>query len=573
EPEIFSKKDTLKGLAKLSGISNGRGIASEINLTTTWADNWAIKTRGGYKKLGDLSAPDYGLMNTGMESNSFGFTLQNNTFWQGISLDYYLTQQKIGIFRGSDLGNLNDFYDAITSQKPIYTRDFSYDIQNPMQNIQHHIAKLSAFKRYENWGKISLDYSFQYNKRKEYDVRRGDLYNIPAMQLELYTNQLNITDFLEREKWSLETGIQGQYQYNYSPTSTQAKRLIPNYNQYNIGAFSVYKYNLSQQWKAELGIRYDYQKYLVKAWFDTKEWEEKYQQDFSQFYILTEGNRVFTKPELDYNLLGYNFGINYNLDNKQIIRLNFSNTNRTPNIAELFAGGLHHSAAMIEQGDMRLTTENTSQIQLDWESNFMILKGLKININPYYYNIKGYISQIPTGIQNTIRGVFPVWSYQQVDAKIYGLDLDSNWKINNFLQYKSHFSFVHGNDITNNQPLIMMMPTQWTNAIEINLPWKKSYFKIENIWVAKQNRYPNYNPTIMIYENGIEVEKTLDLSTPPPAYQLWNLQGEMEIFKQFTAGVTITNLFDISYKNYLNRLRYFSNEMGRNIIFSLQYKF
>lgn len=573
EPEIFPKKDTLKGKISLSGISNGKGISTEFNLTKTWENNWAIKTHGGYQKLGDLASPNYNLMNTGKEMNSFGFTLQNNSFMQGFSFDYYLTNQKIGIFRGSDLGNLNDFYSAIASEKPIYTRDFSYAIENPRQEIQHHIAKISAFKRVENLGKISADYSFQYNKRQEYDVRRGDLYNIPAMELELFTNQFNLNDFLERENWSLDTGFQGQYQYNYSPTSTQAKRLIPNYNQYNLGVYSVFKYQFSPIVQMEVGARWDYQKSMVKAWWDAKDWEERYAQDFSEFFVETDGNRIFTKPNLNYRNLGFNLGLNWMFSKNQKLKINFSNTERNPNIAELFAGGLHHSAAMIEVGDMRLKKENTQQLQLVYDAKWNILQGLNFTVNPYYSSINNFITQIPTGIQNTIRGVFPVWSYQQVNAELFGVDADVNWELYHGIKWISRLSYLYGQDKTNAQPLILMMPTQWTNALEFNFPWKKAYFKIENQLVARQNRFPIYNPTIKIFENGVEVEKILDLSTPPPSYQLWNMQAGLDLGANFSFGVKVSNLFQTEYKNYLNRLRFFSYDLGRNITLTAQYTF
>jgi iron complex outermembrane receptor protein len=53
---------------------------------------------------------------------------------------------------------------------------------------------------------VSATYSFQYNHRQEFDLRRGSL--VPfLLDLALMTHQFNINDLLEREKWSLETGI------------------------------------------------------------------------------------------------------------------------------------------------------------------------------------------------------------------------------------------------------------------------------------------------------------------------------------------------------------------------------
>lgn len=574
EPEIFQKKDTLKGYANISGISNGKGINLDLNLAKTWKNGWAIKTNGGYKKLGDLQAPNYGLMNTGMEMNSFGFTAQKNSFLRGISFDYYLTNQNIGIYRGSDLGNLNDFYTALTTDAPIYQRNFSYSIQNPRQEIEHHIAKLSAFRRFKDWGKVSLDYNFQYNHRKEYDVRRGTLYSVPALDLELFTNQLNLNDLIERQKWSLENGINWTYQYNYSTTATQAKRLIPNYNKYSAGIYSVFKYKFSNIWKSEIGARFDESRYNVKMWYDESDWNNLYAAQFPQFYVDTVENRVFTNPILKFQNLSFNAGLEFQPSQNFSVKLNYAKVGRTPNIAELFANGLHHSAAIIEVGSLRLKNEDGNQFNLLIETKVNILKGLNISVNPYAFLTKNFITEIPTGIQNTIRGVFPVWSYEQIDAKMYGIDVDTHLKITDNLNYKGRFAYVYGQNITDNVPLILMMPSYFSNSLEFTKKdWLNFYFKLDNQYVLHQNRFPTYNPTISIFENGVEVEKNLDLSTPPNSYSIWGLQTGLDFNKHFTVGLNATNIFNKNYKDYLNRMRYFSYEMGRNVILNIKYNF
>ena len=574
EPEVFPKKDTLKGSANLSGISNGRGVGFHLHLLKTWENGWAVKTNGGFKKLGDLKTPHYNLMNTGLEANSFNITVQKNSFLRGISFDYSVTNQQIGIYRGSDMGNLEDFYKALTTDVPIYQRDFSYSIDNPKQDVQHHLAKISAFKRFENLGKISMDYSFQYNHRKEFDVRRGELSQFPSLDLELFTNQFNINDLIERQYWNLETGIDLMYQYNYSTPETQARRLVPNYNKYSGGIYSIFKYKITPRLNAEAGLRFDVTKYEVKKWYDLSTWENLYAENFPQFYVNTEGNRVFTNPILNYKNLSFNAGLEFKPSNNSDIKFNYAKVGRTPNIAELFADGLHHSAAVIEVGNMGMKNEDGHQFNLNIDSKLNVLQGLQISVNPYLFLTKNFITEVPTGIQNTIRGVFPVWSYEQIDAKMYGLDFDANLKINENFNYKGRFSYVYGQDLTNNQPLILMLPPNFSNSLEFSkAEWKNFYFKVENQTFLHQNRFPKYNPSISIYENGVEVEKTLDLSTPPPTYSLWGIQTGIDFSKHFSAGLNVTNLFNKNYKDYLNRMRFFSYEMGRNFILNIKYNF
>ena len=573
-PETFKKIDTLKGSANLAGISNGRGVSFDLKLVKTWENNWAVKANGGFRKTGDLHTPDYNLMNTGLQFNSFGFTVQNTGFLQGISFDYSLTNQELGIFRGSHIGNLEDFYKVLNSDKPIYERDFSYSIDNPKQNVEHHLAKISGYKRFQELGKISVDYSFQYNHRQEFDLRRGELSEIPSLDLELFTNQLYLNHLLERKNWNLESGIDLMYQYNYSTPETQARRLVPNYTKYSGGIYSVLKYKLSPELNVEAGLRYDLSRYDVKKWYDESDWISRYASEFQQFYVKTEGNRVFTKPVLNYDNLSFNAGLQWTPEEKFNVKLNYAKVGRTPNIAELFADGLHHSAAILELGDMRLKNETGSQFNLNLESKLSVLEGLQISVNPYAFFTKNFINQIPTGIQNTIRGVFPVWSYEQIDAEMFGIDVDAKLNITKNFTYSGRFSYVKGKDKTNAQPLILMLPPNFVNSLAFEKKgWKNFYVQVENQNVLAQKNFPIYNPVIEIFENGVEVEKTLDISTPPPTYSLWNLETGLDLAKNLSAGLKVTNIFDTSYRDYLNRMRYFSAEMGRNFILNVKYNF
>jgi len=574
EPEIFPKKDTIKGSVGLTGISNGRGLGLDVDVAKVWKNGWAVKTRGSIKKLGDQSAPDYNLKNTGMDFSSFNFTVQNNSYEKGISFDYYLTNQNIGILRDSHVSSSGDYDRAMTASPPIYSGKFSYDIDNPRQVIEHHIAKVSAFKRFENIGKLSATYSYQYNHRQEYDIRRGELNDTPSLDLELMTHQFNLNDLLERGKWSLETGIDASFQNNYSDPATKARRLIPNYDKYSAGVYSVLKYKISHDFNFEAGARYDFTRYDVTKWYDQADWEKLYADAFPQFYVKKDKNRILTRPQLNYNNVSFNAGLEYRPSANFDLKFNYARVGRSPNIAELFSDGLHHSAGVIETGDMALKNEQGHQFNLTVDSKFNVLKGLNISVNPYAFITKNFINQVPVGIKGTIRGVFPEWEYQQIDAKMYGVDLDINWKLTDDLTYVGKGSYVYGQDDTHNEPLILMMPPNFSNALQFKKEkWNNFYFTVENQTFLKQNRFPVRNVELEVYVNGELTNKTIDLSTPPNTYSLWNIQTGINISKNLSAGLIVNNLFNTSYRDYLNRLRFFADEAGRNFILNFRYRF
>lgn len=576
EPKIFPKKDTLMGNLALSGISNGRGADVGISIAKTWQNGWVIKSGGSFRKLGDLAAPGYGLMNTGLQNSGFNFSLMKKNFDRGFAFDYYLTSQSIGILRSSHISSPQDLAEALSMAAPIYQRAFGYAIDNPKQEIDHHIAKISAYQRGKDFGKITASYSFQYNHRKEYDIRRTeDLSKIPSMNLELITHDFTLTDLLETPKWNWETGISAQYQNNYSTTATEARRLIPNYDKYSAGIYSVFRYKVSPVWNMEAGARFDMSRFDVLKWYNLNEWNERFAKDYPQFVVRINQNRILTNPKLDYRNVSVNGGVEYHPSDKFNLKLNYSRIARTPNIAELFADGLHHSAATIEEGDLRIKSETGHQINLIADVKADVLAGLQISLNPYFFFTKNFINQVPDSYRNTQWGNFIVWKYQQIDAKMYGADADAELNITANVKYKANVSYLFGQDLSNNLPLILMVPFNISNSLEYKkAEWSNFFVGVSHRFVSHQNRFPVYNIDVQLFDQqGNPYFKTLDISTPPSSYQVWSARAGADLAKNLDASLSVRNIFNTGYRDYLNRLRYFSEEMGRNIVLTLNYKF
>ena len=118
-----------------------------------------------------------------------------------------------------------------------------------------------------------------------------------------------------------------------------------------------------------------------------------------------------------------------------------------------------------------------------------------------------------------------------------------------------------------------MPPVNTTNRVTYtNEKWHNLKVWAESQYVFRQNEFPNNNFEIFIVETDSNV--LVDVSTPPDAYHLINLRGQLdfEVGNQSTLQVAlaINNLFDTSYRNYLNRQRFFADDLGRNV--SLQLK-
>lgn len=574
QPKIFPARDSIMGDISVSGISNGRGMKIAANLAETWENRWFVRTSGTYQKLGDLYIPKHTLQNTGTQENSFNFSFGNRSFIHGFEVSYSGVHQYFGIFRGSHLGGPEDFYNAINSGESAYLDNFSYKILSPRQEVGHHIAKIEAYKRFYGFGKLSFHYSFQLNNRKEFDIRRGKLNTLPSMDLRLITHNVKLEHLIERENWQLESGILGAFQDNYPNPATQARRIIPDYYSYDAGAFSVFHYKLHEKLNTEAGIRYDFNRYDAYKYYDQTDWEKRFETQFSQFEVKKSGSRILTRPILNYHHISANIGLNYKPSEHLDFKINVSRASRTPNAAELFADGLHHSAAIIEIGSLKIGKEEVYHINFLTKAKLNVLKGLQIELNPYLMHSENYINQIPTGIQNSNRGIFMIWDYQQTQARIFGLDADLEMNFTENFKWNSQFSTLRGEDLSNKEPLILMMPTNFRNALEYKLKDKTNfYFKIENETFLKQNRFPVRNVDLNLIENGQLVTKTLDTSSTPDGYSVFHVSTGVDVLKNLNVNFRMNNIFNTEYREYLNRLRYFAPELGRSLILTLKYSF
>jgi len=574
EPAILPKKDTVMGSVRLSGISNGRGGELGANVAKVWENQWFVKAGGSYRKTGDQYVPHHTLQNTGMDFNSFNFSFGKHSFLQGFDVSYSGTNQEFGIYKGAHLASPEDFYNAVNFGQSYYLDQFTHNIDNPKQEVAHHIAKLSAYRRFTEFGKLTFQYSFQLNRRKEYDIRRGELSNVPSMDLRLITHSASLVHLIERSDWSLESGISGSFQDNFPNPATKARRLIPNYYRYDAGAFSVFKYRFNSKLNAEAAVRYDFSRYDAYKYYDADKWNDNYADIFPEFFVSESGSRILTRPIVDYHNFSANVGLDYKPIQNFELKLNLSRADRTPNAAELFSDGLHHSAAVMEEGNLNIKKETVYNVNLSLAGHFDVLKGLHIEASPYVMMSDNFVNQIPTSVLNTNRGVFPVWTYQQIKARIYGLDADAELNILDHLKWKSGFSILRGDDLSNDEPLILMMPAKLRNSIEINLSKPKNFYvSLENENTFKQNRFPIRNLPVTFIKDGVEYNEIVDFSSTPAAYTLFNASIGADLFKNLNFNFRINNLFNTEYKEYLNRLRYYMFEPGRNFVVTLKYNF
>ena len=572
QPQRVVLKDSLYGQTLLSGATNGRGGSLSSTLYLGTEKGWFGELQGTIKRFGDFEAPDYILSNTGVFERSFLLRGGINRLHYGLEASYSYFRTEIGILRASHLGGASDQVRAINSDRPLIIEPFTYEIGAPRQDVTHHTARVSYFQRIENVGKLTVQYDLQINERFEFDVRRGGRSDKPAVDLELTTHHLHAgLETRIGDQTSLNVGLEGRFQENFADPSTGVRRLIPDYEQYDFGVFAIADHRLSENLVAEAGIRYDYRYMDVLKFYRKTFWEERgYDEEFPELVVEDFGTQVLTNPQPDFSNISATAGVNYSFGEGYVLFANYSLAMRAPNASELYSEGLHHSASRIELGDLRFDSETANRFALTLQKQ----QGrFRFTINPFLNLIDDFILIEPTGVQQTIRGNFQVWEYRQTQAHLMGFDLDAQFDISDAFAYVGQFSLIKGYDRTLDLPLINMPPVNWLNEITWSRPqWYDLRISLQSQYVFEQNEFPDNNFDVFIPETGETVE--VDVSTPPPAYHLMHLRTDASFNlnerSDLVVGLTINNLFDTSYRDYLNRLRYYADDLGRNFILNLK---
>lgn len=573
-PAALPEKPGLGGTLNTVVQSNGRSgtLSGMLEGGLKKLDGWGWRVQGTAKRAGDYHAPDYSLTNTGVSEMDFSAAAGYHGEKFGADVFYSYFQTELGILRGSAISNLNDLITAMESEPPIGTTDFSYDINPPRQEVKHNLLKINSHWT-RSGGEWRFQYGYQSNFRKEFDIRRGDLSSLPAIDLELRTHTIEAEYEMANAKGQQFCfGVNGMYQENRNVPGTQRIPFIPNYTSIAGGPFAVGKFAIDQ-WTLDVGTRYDIRSYDVIG-FDFK-------------------NTLYTSNLLFHNI-SLSAGLSRPLNEHHTVKLNLSSAWRPPHVAELYSLGTHQSAAAIEYG--LLLNDSTNEVMDISEVPFKLEQALKavatyqfsaerlqVEATVYANMIFNFIYLQPRGVTTTLRGTYPYFRYTQTDALFLGLDAEADYSLSE--QFKLNFkaSLLQASDIRNDDYLVFIPSNRLEASLRYQVPKHQFYVEPRVNLVARQFRAPRVITVREFQEAIANGEDPLGGSTDnfdfmeaPPGYVLagfaagysWNLgRGRLD------ARVSADNLLNTSYREYTNRLRYYADDIGRNFSFSLKYMF
>ncbi len=566
--------DSLYGKTILSGMYNGRGYSAISNWVKSHKSGAYLKLQGTVKRNGDFTSPNYNLTNTGNKENNFSISLGKNGLQHKWKAFFSYFDTEIAILKSAHIGNVKDLLRAIESDVPLVIDPLKSDIDFPKQANNHYTANIEYTNTSVVNGELHLKYSWQRNHRKEFDIRRGALKDTPALDMALNTHNLISNYEWDTTFGNFDSGVFFQVQDNYSSPETEIRRLIPDYLKTKLGGYLTATLNNTKDFIFEFGARYEYHNNEVQKFYRDSRWDLKnYEAPFRKYVIREEKSQKLIKRTLVFNTFSFNAGVRHSLSPTYSINVNYNHTQRAPNIAEMFSDGLHHSLASIEYGNPFLGKETTHKAVIDFEKK---AGNFQFSLTPYIIvGNNNYIVNEPTGVESTIRGAFPVWEYAAVSALFKGFDFDFSYAFNAKTQFRNSTSWVEATNTKTDLPLVNIPPLTINNQLQFSLPnWNSFFVMVNSKTIFRQTQFPNNNFDTTVIEDGKIVTKTVDISTPPNGYHDLGLELNWGPYPLRSSNVSISlsfdNVLDASYRNYLNRLRFYSDEIGRNI--SLQIK-
>lgn len=536
EPNDLPDTASVTGEVNLIGLSNGKtGIGSGIlqgYFDKLKGLSWRVQ--GTLKKGGNINSPNYYLKNTGVQESNFSYALNYHHKNWGIETYYSQFNTKIGIFSGSQVGNLTDLQAAFNSTKPQDSlATFSYDIARPYQDISHELVKSKFHLHLTNKWNAFIQCAYQYNIRKEYDkhlpknyvlaeLNKPELdYRITSQTVDFIVEHLNIKSF------------RGQFGGSYLNQKNiyLGRFFIPNYINNSWGIFATERF-VKHHIELEAGIRYD-------------------QKNLKSFYYI--GNNL-VKPNLNFNNFSWNLGSILKLKTNFNIFINVGSAWRSPAPNELYSNGLHQSAGAIEHGNSNLKTEQVYNITT---TAIYQLKHLDFEVTAYHNKFSNFIYIEPTlEPELTLRGAFPVFNYKQANTRISGFDGKISTHFFNHLQFIGKAMILRAWNYSANDYLIYMPSDRYSIDLKFHTKVSKKinefYIQCGYQFITKQWRTPN----------------NIDFYAPPKEYGLINTEiGTYLKFEkqQLNIAITVSNLANNSYRDYLDRYRYYTDAQGRNI--------
>jgi len=269
----------------------------------------------------------------------------------------------------------------------------------------------------------------------------------------------------------------------------------------------------------------------------------------------------------DFSVFTGSLGAVYRLTDQVAIASNLGRGFRAPSLFELYADGVHGGVAAIQEGNPDLQAEESINVDLGLRWNTPRLQG---SATVYRNAISNYIYLQDTGRS---RNGLPIFAYEQDDALLTGLELEASWQVTDQLEFGGTLDLVRGTNDRTDEDLPLLpadsLRLEATYWFAERGPIREPYLTLGMRHAAAKDAAPG--------EPFAQFDLLPFGTASTDAYTLADLDLGFA-FRAFgnrlaRVDLTVRNLFDTEYRDFLDTYKGYALSPGRDIRLSLSVPF
>lgn len=558
EPPELRRTPGYGGEVHLVGTSNGLGgaVAGRLQSVLASLPALSLQLEGSAKRMQAAHAPDYALQNTGLLEWSGGATAGYRARSAEYKLSYRHYRARLGVCACLRIESADDFLAAIDRGEPVGADDYtaSFAIDRPYQTVAHDLALARARWERDHVGTFTATYAFQHDLRREYDVVRqsvtGAQFNFRLVTHELGGELMHNPIHLS-EHWHLRgaAGITGIAQIHHYA----GLQLVPDYQAFGGGAYASERL-IGHDTDIEIGARYDF--LARQAKLERNDYLRLVRSGQLAMDACDANDERFDCSSR-YHTFTATAGVLHRFSDAWQAKLEVSTASRAPDTDEQYLNGTAPTFPVLGLGKPDLGRETTygSSVTLGHDSTYV-----HGEVSAYVNRIDDYIYFAPALdaagnpiFDVLIRGTFPRFTTQAVDALFYGADGGVTVTPHESLALSLQASLVRAKDLERDRYLVFVPSDRYRGSLTYRPPetraWRKTYASVSGTYVTRQRRF----------------DINADFAAPPPAYFLLDAElGTETCLGRHDLRLALhgQNLTNARYRDYTSLLRYFADEPG-----------
>ncbi|WP_417789526.1 TonB-dependent copper receptor [Terasakiella pusilla] len=337
-------------------------------------------------------------------------------------------------------------------------------------------------------------------------------------------------------------------QNNIYASGNEHAYMWPGMKTSQIGLFGEKDYSLSPSSKVKVGLRYDYiHAHAGKADLVSS----RTNRSASDVYQLYYGTRW---DDQDEHNVGGLIRFDHQVNKNWALNANLSRVVRTADETERAMAGDHATASMRWIGNPNIDPEQHHQFEVGSTLN---MERWNLSGSAYYNKVSDYILRDRARGQDGVLRTDNANIYRNVDATLMGMELAAGFDLTERLSLAMNAAYTYGENDEDNRPLAQIAPLEFGTSIEYSANDWMAGLQVRG--AARQTRADieaNNNSGLDVGETG--------------GYAVFDLYGKVWAFEPVDIAIGVTNLFDKTYANHLNRASSFDadvtqvNEPGRS---------